>query len=246
MKCASCGGNLSLEDVVCPYCDALNEHAVEHVRQMNQYKREFEGTKKEVYTTTKGYAGIAVRAVICAALVICITLLILAVFFSSELKDYMMERDIQKNAEEYCLVMDSYLEERDYMGFVSFCNEKGIYGYEDGYEKYNGILSATYQYRSIYTGIMRLEKDAKYGNVEDSIKYIAESLNGLYDLRNPESYMYIGADQECLQILTELQEQVHALLMAYGGLSAEDIEILPELSSSKRAVLLEERMYGAE
>ena len=72
MKCEKCGGNLSLEDVVCPHCDTLNEHAVQHIRDMNKYKKDYEGTKQEVYTVTKSYAGISVRIVIIAILVVLI------------------------------------------------------------------------------------------------------------------------------------------------------------------------------
>lgn len=246
MKCASCGGNLSLEDVVCPYCDALNEHAVEHIREMNQYKREFEGTKKEVYSVTKGYAGIAVRAVICVVLILCISVLIVIKNYSYDIRYSMEERNACKYVEEYSGEMDRYLEARDYIGFLSFCNEKGINLYDDEYAKYRGIDNIARQYEQIYMNIMRILEYELLGDGFDSVKYLADSLDNFYEALNPESYMYIGTDAERRQILTEMQEQVHALLRTYCGLSAEDIEELPYLSSGKRALLIEERLNDAE
>lgn len=244
MKCASCGGNLSLEDVVCPYCDALNEHAVEHIRQMNQYKREFEGTKKEVYSVTKGYAGITVRAVICAILVLCIAVLIVIKSHSYDVRWELEEWNARKHADEYCLQMDRYLEERDYIGLSTFCIEKNINVYDEEYSKYKGIVNVAAQYTQIYMNIMRMRESELLGT--DSIRYLADSLDYFYDTWNPESYMYVGEDAEQQQILSEIREQAHALLRTYCGLTAEDMDEFPDLSSGKRAALIEERMNDAE
>lgn len=74
MKCESCGGNLTLEDVVCPYCEAVNPHAIEHIRQMKRYQKDYEGTKEQVYDVTKRYVSVSVRIIVIAVLIVLIIL----------------------------------------------------------------------------------------------------------------------------------------------------------------------------
>ena len=70
MKCKYCGGEISLEDVKCPYCGRENEEAVQHIKDMQYYQGEFEKAKHKVYHESGQAAAITVRVIICALLVI--------------------------------------------------------------------------------------------------------------------------------------------------------------------------------
>lgn len=53
MKCKYCGGEISLEDVKCPYCGRENEEAVQHIKDMQYYQGEFEKAKTR-FTMNRG------------------------------------------------------------------------------------------------------------------------------------------------------------------------------------------------
>ncbi len=246
MKCISCGGNLSLEDVVCPYCDALNEHAVDHIREMNRYKREFEGTRQEVYSVTKGYAGISVRAIIGVVLVILIALSAFLVEESYSIKRSIMEGKASRNVEEYKEIMEQYLEDRDYYAFSMFCSEKCIETYDTAYEEYADIIYASNYYRYVYGNIMQLFNPYSDSYYNDTVQRLSEHLDYFYKVWDEEGYNYVGDSEKDRRVIEEMQEQIHALLVTYCGLTQEDLVTLPGMSRGKRAVLIEERLSHAE
>ena len=43
-----------------------------------------------------------------------------------------------------------------------------------------------------------------------------------------------------------MQEQIHALLMAYCGLTKEEADALPDMSSAERTLLIEEKLLHGE
>ena len=60
MKCTHCGGNIGLEDKICPYCGAPNEHALGHQEDMRRYEDAFEKTRQHVEERTSRFSGFAV------------------------------------------------------------------------------------------------------------------------------------------------------------------------------------------
>lgn len=246
MKCEKCGGNLTLEDVVCPYCEALNEHAVQHIREMNRYKKDYEGTKQEVYSVTKNYAGITVRIIVIAVLIV---LTVICGVLSGEA--YSIKRNIkiaQRNDKECKETMEQYLEDRDYYAFAMFCDINKISAYEEGYEEYNSIIYAVRQYHYAYDAIMRTVKPYEGVDNQNSISYIAEYVNGFYKIFDESSDNYYSANtsEKSMEVALEIKEQLEALLMAYCGLTQEDIAGFADMSKAERALIIEERMTDGE
>ena len=241
MKCENCGGNLTLEDVVCPYCEALNQHAVEHIREMNRYKKDFEGTKEEVYSVTKNYAGISVRVIIIAVILI---LTIICGLLSGEA--YSIRRHIkeaQRNDAKCKEIMDQYLEERNYYAFSAFCNENYIDVSDENYEEYKSILYATNYYTYLYDNIMRTVKPYEGADMNSYKDWITQYLNEFYKIFDDEDYWhYVGTSGETYEEAVKIRDQIHALLVAYCGVSKEEVERFPEMSSAERALAIEEGM----
>ncbi|MBQ7775590.1 MAG: hypothetical protein IJ379_06685 [Lachnospiraceae bacterium] len=246
MKCAKCGGNLTLEDVVCPYCEALNEHAVEHIREMNRYKKDYEGTKQDVYSVTKNYAGITVRIIIIAVLLV---LIVICGLLSGEA--YSIRRKItvaQRNEKECIEIMEQYLADREYYAMAVFCETNSINAYEEGFEEYNSIIYAVRHYRYIYDMVMRTLRPYEGADMQNNIGYIADYMNDFYKIfdENTDAYYYVGDSQESLEAAQGMKEQLEALLMAYCGLTKEDVESLQGMTEAERALLIEERMTDGE
>lgn len=244
MKCKKCGGNLSLEDVVCPYCDELNEHAIQHIRDMNRYKREFQGTKDEVYSVTKRYAGITVRAIIIAVLVVLIVIFGLISERTYTIKRNIMVSNSSRNITEYMQTLDQFLEDRNYNAFHAFCEEHYIHTYDDNYDEYNCLIYATSQYCYIYEEIMEFHNPYDGSSLEDYTTMLSELLEQFYKIWDDENITYysVGDSEKNRKYALEIQEQIHALLITYCGLTEEDVKELPSMTSARRSLLLEEKM----
>lgn len=252
MKCENCGGNLSLEDLNCPYCGTINKHAQQHARDMKHYHGEFQSTQKDVYATTKRYAGITVRAIIIAVLLIlCIVLAVIG-SQSYSIRRMILENRAERNFNEYSAKMDEYLENEDYMAFHAFVEANSIYGYDTDYEKYIPVMRASSQYTYLYECIMgtytEIQKKSDIETIQSRVDYLSDQLNYFYEALDMEKYSYCegGDSPENRTAFERMEQNVEALLQTYCGLTQEDAESLMELSEARRMVLLEERISYAE
>lgn len=241
MKCKNCGGNLTLEDVVCPYCEAVNEHAIEHIRQMNRYKTDYEGTKKEVIATTQTYAGITVRIIILAVLII---LMIICGLLSGN--TYSIKRDITEATrnDKACMEqIENYLENRDYYALSVYCDANVIRTSTDDYEEYYGVVYAAAQYVYFYDYVMQYANAQDRSMQERTTEWIGEMLSNFYrTLLEENFYCYVDEGDAHYQDILNMEEQMHALLIAYCDLTKEDVAKLRDMTKSERVLLLQEGM----
>ena len=248
MKCEKCGGNLSLEDLKCPYCGEINKHAQQHIRDMERFQGEFQDTKENVYATAKRFTAVSVRMIVIAALVVLAVALAILGSRSYSLRRWILEKRAERNVAEYSAVMDRYLEEENFMEFSFFTEANRIDGYDTPYETYIPVIRASHQYRYLYSEIMGTYtnwiQDADQETMERCVSYLSDQLNFFYESLDMEKYNYIsGVDSEQnKQALAQMEEHVKALLQTYCNLTQEETEALRQLSEAKRTVLLEERI----
>lgn len=239
MKCKNCGGNLTLEDVVCPYCEAINEHAIEHIREMNRYKKDYEGTKQEVIDTTKNYAGITVRIIILAVLIV---LMIVCGILGG--KAFSIKRDITEatRSDDKCKKqIEEYLESRDYYALSVFLEAKSISTNSDDYENFRGVIYASSQYAYFYDYVMKVVKPREGSNVQSYYEWIGEEINSFYRvLDDTEFYCHVAPDHEHYEYILEMEEQMHALLITYCNLTQEQVENLRNMSKAEITLLIQE------
>lgn len=242
MKCEKCGGNLSLEDVVCPYCDALNEHAVAHIRDMNRYKREFEGTRDTVEAVAKSHSGIMVRIVTICVLIV---LIIICGILNSEaysIKRSINQKKADKEFKENQKILSQYLEEKDYCSFYAFIYGRDIPTYKGAYEEYKKLYFVTTQYSQFFDDVMKLEADNIYTDKGYYIERLSDCLNEFYRAYNEEEYCYVGESGRDYEVTKDIENQLKALLVTYVGLSKANVENLAELTNAQRSVLIEENL----
>jgi len=242
MKCESCGGNLTLEDVVCPHCEAVNPHAIEHIRQMKRYQKDYEGTKEQVYTVTKRYVGVSVRIIVIAVLIV---LIILCGIMSDE--GYSIHRKLniakaERNYEEYTAIIEEYLEKGEYYALYSFLEAHYISYSVEAFEEYNPLIRAVTQYAFFYNDVMRVV----YPYSEESLKSypgrIEDDLAAFYKLYDEEYYHNIFDNPKHKEDIFKIEEQMKAMLVAYCGLTMEEAEDIKNMSEAERMSLLEEKL----
>lgn len=239
MKCKNCGGNLTLEDVVCPHCEAINEHAIEHIREMNRYKTDYEGTKQEVISTTKAYAGIAIRIIILAVLIV---LTIICGMLSGE--TYSIKRDITeafRNDEKCKAQIEEYLESRDYYALAVYCDNNEIRTSTEGYEEYKGVVYGALQYAYFYDYVMKAASTSDESKIQSYAEWMSEQLNSFYRmLDETDFYCYVDEANEYYKSILEMEEQMHALLITYCNLTQVEADELRNMSKAEITLLLQE------
>ena len=144
--------------------------------------------------------------------------------------------------------MEEYLEDRDYYALSAFITNKYIDTYSEDYEEYRAIEHAARYYEYLYEVIMRANVSADTYDKQSSANMIAEYVNKFYEIFDESiaGYSYIGDSGKSREAALEMEEQIHALLIGYCGLTKEDVAEFMSMSDAARALVIEERMSDGE
>ncbi len=244
MKCSKCGGSMSLEDRNCPYCGAVNEHAAEHIRQMSEFKADYEGTKKQVYFTANKYAGVAVRAVIIAIICILIVVCILVGNNSYEIEEAFALQNGLRHADEYTAMLDVYISEKDYESIHVMERSYNLYHYDSPYEPYLAVFNMSSRYVRIYDGIMKLYlQENDYETSERLINDLSRELVEFFEFPD-ETYRFDENYELNRMVYNDMLAEIEALLHTYCGLSQTEVGILDIMTERQIGNLLEQGLKG--
>ena len=248
MKCEHCGADLSIENAKCPYCGLDNPYYKQHREQMQQYQKEFQNTKKDVYQVTNRYVGKTIYITIIAVLV---ALNILGFFANAVLADE-LARDINHSrARRKAAVLRENLEQMeqdgDYLGLTYYYyNQDGPYVTE--LDDFGQIAVVCGNYRYIYETVTKTfyyQNHSSEPNIEFQGKVIEDSLEDIYVAMDEENANYFDLKAGCynaehVRAMEKCLEQTYAVLHTYCNISKEDLENFREMSPAKRSVIIEE------
>ena len=242
MKCKYCGGEISLEDVKCPYCGRENEEAVQHIKDMQYYQGEFEKAKHKVYHESGQAAAITVRVIVCALLVIFSILLLVLGGNAYSFIYSVQSKNADAHVAEYSKILDQYLEEENFQAFSRFIQEKGIRTYGDVYGKYSKVRSLADTYNSVWNDILDLYNPPAYSEFDRLLDMFSDDLDYFYNALERETWNE-GEDAEIyLTAADRMEENVQLLIRTYLGLTDEQAQSLKSLSKGRRAVLIEDAL----
>ena len=246
MKCEYCGGTLYLEDENCPYCGRPNPHAKQHIEDMRRYKGEFEKAKEHVYDKTRTYTQVVVRVVILAVLV-----MLSVGLYILEDNTYTLARRSErsrsvKRYDEYCDILDGYLEEENYRAFAVFCQEHMLDNYYGEYaEKYGKLIWAN----RYYVYLMDYLSGYAFSNnyiTDRQPEWVAEEMEYFYKYLDeaPISYVAEVDDPIVTQALDKMEKNVEDFLVVYCGFTREEAQSMRDMNNARRQILLEEKLEG--
>lgn len=246
MKCPFCGSPMGLEDEFCSFCGQRNTLAQKHQADMRHYQNEFTKTQQEVYTKTRRFASLTIPMII---LFVLLLLNIGAIIFtrsSWDIGSSFLEHKIEKNADEHRSQLEACLEAGDYYGFSAYYNTNSLY-MVDEFREYQAVVSAADSYFRIYETLLNTSEYGNYyldpENLASTARSLTYCMEEIFDLEHSYSYdkeLYLSDDK--MAVIHTIQDQTKAILIAYGGLTPEEAEDLPDLSASKQQKLLERRL----
>ena len=249
MKCTHCGGNIGLEDIICPYCGAPNEQARKHQADMSRFEASFEETRAHVEERTSRFSRLAVP--ITLAVILLVLMVASAAFngMSYEIGRSLAMREMAGHAGEYQQKIDELLVERDYMALDAYYSENSLYMLSSDQDSplasYEMIFRACSYYSQFFEMLMqRLEPDSyayKPERLSDTYENMADSLNRIYSISGETHFTEGCYSKERLDGVAGIQAQTQALLMTYAGFSSEEAAQAGDYSKGRLQAMFEEK-----
>lgn len=245
MKCPYCEGPLGLEDEKCPYCGRPNEFFKKHQEDMKHYQREFTKTQQHVYTKTRRFANATAPIIVLCVLILLNVAAAIFVSCSWDIASSMLEHDINKNASIHRTNLQNYIDDGDYYGLSSYFNDNSLY-MADQFDEYQAVVYTADSYFSIYRMLLDSAEYKSYNFSEENISSTARSmtlnLDSIFNVQQQYSYNEALLADDKMEIIEEIQSQTKAILVTYAGLTLDEAEQLPDMSTSKQQELLERRL----
>ena len=249
MKCQYCGGDISLQDQICPHCGRVQEKAVRYEEEMQRFEEAFEDTRQEVLSrSVSNTRGIAIRLIVIVALIIA-SIWCAAHADSWSVRNARRTREANSSREAFTQRIEEYLDAGDYMGLSSFSEYYDLMS-NDHYRKYYAVLWAVSDYSRIYKSVAAVvyadpDKAAKDG-LSYEINRIAQSLKNYYENAGPGKYSWDERiDQEkAAEVIGRLDGDISALMAAHLGISQEEADSLRSLSDGTRTLIIEEAVHA--
>lgn len=246
MKCPHCGNPLNLEDAFCPFCGQPNTLAQKHQADMKRYENEFIKTQQDVYKNTHRFTKLTIPIII---LFVLLLLNVGALFFSAKSWDIgssLLEHKINTNKELHQANIDQLIANKDYYGLSAYYDQNSLY-LAECFDEYRAVTSAANSYYYLLQNLIFCQDENSYLLEEeffdDTIDSIARNLENIFNTEQEYDYnkeLYLSDDK--LAIIEDISSQTKALLVSYAGLTPEEAEELPNLSTARKAELLERRL----
>ncbi len=248
MKCPSCHAPLMIEDEHCPYCGNENPYFTQHREDLKDFTEEFEETHQEVLKKVRRTSRISVNITIICVLIILNIFTWIGMIFSWNI-EYVYERwYINQHEEEVRATLEAYSDAGDVLGLSSYCDyQLQVYG--TNIEDYYKVELAAKQYTYLYRDIMHLTvlAEESYETSDELCESISANLVYFYDAIQQDTYdndAYFT--EEHVATLTMMQTQLETLVEYYLNIPSEEIPALLELSEARRAIAIEEGVFGNE
>ena len=250
MKCPKCGKTIGIEVLKCPACGNTNPLAKKHKENIQKYDRRFRETQESVLKSAQKTEGVGIRGGIFAILVAVIVILalvcgVISAAGEGETSDD-RKRDSLKHKTEYYAQMREYLEEGDYITFVSFAKYHRIpFNYEP-YKDYNNIQYVAEKYFNCvkyWEKILLRSDDPDYWDSSElDISILCTNLESFV-----KSYAYNAEkekNRDFAAYLEDMNADIRAMVKRYLKMTDDEADTFLGYSEARMAVTVEEIILG--
>lgn len=246
MNCKFCAGDMAIEDAKCPHCGQENPYYEAHRIDMANFERKFKSTEASVVEKTNKYTR---KTVIITAISVLFALILLCIFVLSNIRDitYNLTRKTNNGkASQIAEQLGKYEEEKEYILLVNYFEANPSDYRENELSEYYGVYDMCSRYRDM---VNRSVDITSRKMTESSVSSIASSLNSIldsmYSLRYKEidsNYLPERFNKKHLETMDDILDRTNHLMIAYFGIREEDLDVLKDLTPSKRTSLIEDRL----
>ena len=248
MKCPYCGGEVALEDLLCPYCGQPNEQSVRHREDMERYRAHYDRTVQSVAAKTKAYVHVVPRVVVLLVLLLSTVVMAVIGMNAYEIRDAARQRAAMRDTAATKAVLDNYLEQGDYKGFVSYSEFHNIRFYNSEFSDYREVDACAYEYTMFLLRLERLflNRDQETWarmSASGDFRILSSTIVDLFD-----SLDYYGQQELSEQnrfYLQDIRQNAEGMLRVFLGIDEAGLEEFLAMSENRQVVYLEEVFLDA-
>lgn len=228
MKCTNCGADFASDQLKCPYCGTVNEHALKLAKELQTYDEAYEKKRDELLETGANQVlrhltfGLGIVFLVIAI----VSFGFVAFFqyrFSGKSSYEVTGARLAQNKEK----ISQYLDEGQYIRAYLLASTTDPTGeHFANYPEYAAELNDIYNYSLILVGVLQsmdsMNEGDNYAALQDT------------DVISIQIFYSSGGDSA---VKEELTREVDGYLKNYYRLTDEEIETLKTLKSGKQFTL---------
>lgn len=232
IKCASCGGALSIDDAACPFCGQVNELTKAHADARKTLEEKHDKAKAEASAQKILGRGVILAGAVLVALLI-------AILYTYSYEDHLYSNESKRrtqyameNADSCIAQMDEYLAQEDYLTLHVFVASLEPDYLHSPYEPYLMTVRLCDTFFWLAEELMNIpygshEVIETYGEANrPNFERLGNLLFNFFERCDPESYRKDGYHTDEAMGLHHakiMEEELYALLRTY--LHASDAQI---------------------
>ncbi len=245
MICKNCKHNIGPGDLKCPNCGADNPFAVQHVKNMETFDKDYKKTKSEVVSSAQKTGGLAVRAVILIVLLIVSVIIynVASYNYTDKDPDEAIRRESEKNAAALAQEAESLLKQGEYMNYMCFLQAHEISNFPprefEHLRKVNYVVSDYYEcIKSMEEIIMRSSDPDYFDNLDSHIFSFCMYLDSFYEVL--EAQKSSEEDAFLVSCMEDMQAELETAIKTYFSMDDNDLKEFLSMSESKKGLKLTE------
>lgn len=233
MQCKNCGANFASDQLRCPYCEAVNEHALKLAKELQQYDKKYEKSRDEMLNT--GDILVLKRLTIGIGLGFLAIILVFAIYVLAYAGRYGAGSKYNVSGMRYSqnkAALEKMMENKEYIrAYTLAAATDPTTEYFEYYPEYKDELTAIYDYSILFTEITQAMQSMDAGDNYRPINPTFVISLGIF-YRAPES-----------EVKAELEEELAQFLRNFYRLTDEEIESLKTVEFAEDFTLDGEEDY---
>lgn len=235
MQCVKCGADFASDQLRCPYCGTVNEHALQLAKELQQYDKQYETARDTMLATGENLVlkkmtigvGIAFLAIV---LLFGAYVGVYSYRYGAHSKYQVTGAQYEENKKK----LKEYMDNKDYIrAYVLASTTDPSSEYFNYYPEYQDELLAIYDYSLILSDVRQTMVAMDEGNNYRSLTPTLVISLGIF-YRSPES-----------EVKQELQEEIEMYLRNLYRLTDAEIEELRAMDYSAEFSLDGQEDYEA-
>lgn len=240
MKCEYCGSELLSDTGYCPFCGLPVSDAklasAEPVYQPSVISAPVSKTPEKTGSLLK--APLITLAIL---IILNIAALVFAVY-SWDISYSVQEWQTNKNSHVHMEQLQGYLEAEDYIGYHLYYYEHNLYACSDldDYHVVHHVCSNLYD---VYDIVADFSSNREYYFAEEELPRTADLItnyvNSVFTVKQNYGYNDAYFTPDKVAVIEKVRNQLCSILVAYCGLTKEEVSQLPDISHDKMYELIE-------
>lgn len=249
MQCEFCGSEMQPGNRCCPFCGLTASDGNGFATQTAAFETSAHQTANQSTPRAVSRPRIKTPLILFFILLILNICALALVSKSWDISHAIVTWQVNKDAQTHLEELQSRLEAQDYIGYHLYYQSNDLYACSELDDYYAVTLACDYLYY-LYETAVDFSEYREYAFSAEALPDTAEDFTDYasfifsVDQRYNYDPAYVAEDK--LAIISDIQNQAKAILVAYCGLTREEAEQFPDFSYTKQYEIIERGLSSYE